>query len=155
MAGTPTFTTKKQRKFLRVLEQTGNVSEACRQAKVSRPTVMWHYEGGCKCGDPDFKQKWDTAIANFINRLEAEADRRAVEGTLEPVFYRGVQVGNIRRYSDHLLMFRLRGMDAKYRGDKSPTEAPAAPSNYIDALAAAGERVWEEEPPVEDGGDAE
>ena len=31
-----------------------------------------------------------------VERLEAEADRRAVEGVLEPVFYQGEECGQVR-----------------------------------------------------------
>jgi hypothetical protein len=71
--------------------------------------------------------------------MEAEADRRAMEGTVEPVFYQGqpagfwydaesnvVPAGNalavrfeqhgVRKFSDSLLMFRLKALKPeKYR----------------------------------------
>jgi len=51
-----------------------------------------------------------------IERIEEEADRRAVEGTLEPVFYQGFECGQVRRYSDTLLIFRLKALNPqKYR----------------------------------------
>ena len=43
--------------------------------------------------------------------LEAEAHRRAVEGVEEPVgWYKGQAGGTVRRYSDVLLMFLLKGV---------------------------------------------
>ncbi len=43
--------------------------------------------------------------------LEAEAHRRAVEGVEEPVgWYKGVAGGTVRRYSDVLLIFTLKGL---------------------------------------------
>jgi hypothetical protein len=51
-----------------------------------------------------------------VDTLEAEADRRAAEGTLRPVFYKGEQCGEIREYSDTLLIFRLKALrPEKYR----------------------------------------
>lgn len=48
--------------------------------------------------------------------LEAEAVRRAYEGVDEPVFYQGSECGEVRKYSDTLLMFLLKGMmPNKYR----------------------------------------
>jgi hypothetical protein len=44
-----------------------------------------------------------------IGGLEDEAVRRAYEGWLKPVFYQGRQCGAVRRYSDKLLMFLLKG----------------------------------------------
>jgi hypothetical protein len=66
--------------------------------------------------DGAFRERWDEAVAIAIERMEAEADRRAIEGTLEPVFYQGSECGHVRRYSDTLLIFRLKALDpAKYR----------------------------------------
>ena len=48
--------------------------------------------------------------------LEDEATRRAAEGVDEPVFHQGAQVGTIRKYSDTLAIFLLKGaMPEKYR----------------------------------------
>ena len=59
-------------------------------------------------------------------RLEAEAKRRAVEGVEEPVFYQGKQCGVIKRYSDALLMFLLKGaMPDKYK-ERTSTELTGA-----------------------------
>jgi hypothetical protein len=58
---------------------------------------------------------WDDAIAEYVEKMESEADRRAIEGTNKPVFYQGEQCGVIREYSDSLLMFRLKRLDPAYR----------------------------------------
>ena len=47
--------------------------------------------------------------------LLEEARRRGLEGTLEPHFYQGREVGHIRRYSDNLLMFKIKGLMPKFR----------------------------------------
>ncbi len=44
-------------------------------------------------------------------RREEEAVRRAVDGINEPVFYKGRQVGDIRRFSDTLLIFLMKAGD--------------------------------------------
>lgn len=56
-----------------------------------------------------------------VERMENEARRRAVEGTLRPVFHGGAQVGEVREYSDTLLIFLLKAHDPKYR-DKQQIE---------------------------------
>ena len=43
-----------------------------------------------------------------IERVEAALQWRAVDGWLEPVFYRGKVVGHVRYFSDDLLKFFLR-----------------------------------------------
>lgn len=59
--------------------------------------------------DETFAGAWDAAVELGTKRLEDEAMRRAAEGWDEPVYQKGELVGYIRRYSDQLLMFLLRG----------------------------------------------
>lgn len=54
---------------------------------------------------PEFAAAWAQAIEDSTVVLEDEITRRAVEGTLKPVFHKGVECGYIREYSDTLLMF--------------------------------------------------
>lgn len=98
--------------FLESLRLTGNVSEACRAADLGcRDTAYKLYRG-----DPEFARLWDEAVDEAMDRLEEEARRRAVDGTRRPVFYKGVQVGAVREYSDLLLIFLLKGgRPEKYR----------------------------------------
>lgn len=64
--------------------------------------------------DPAFADAWAKAKARgeaaLVERLETEAQRRAVEGWDEPVFHEGREVGKKRRYSDTLLIFTLKGL---------------------------------------------
>jgi len=79
------------------------VTAAAKVAGYSRRAVYdWRH------ADEAFRERWDEAVAIAIERMEAEADRRAIEGTLEPVFYQGSECGQVRRYSDTLLIFRLK-----------------------------------------------
>src|SRR4051794_13562219 len=97
--------------FLAALGQTCNVVSACRAAQVSRRTAYYHREKY-----PRFRDAWDDAIDDAVDLMEAEARRRAVEGTERPVFYKGKQVGAIREYSDTLLIFLLKAhRPEKYR----------------------------------------
>ena len=66
--------------------------------------------------DVEFRDRWDEAISSAVEAMEAEADRRGIEGTLKPVFYKGVECGYIREFSDTLLVFRLKALAPdKYR----------------------------------------
>ena len=47
--------------------------------------------------------------------LEEEAFRRAVEGDLQVVYYKGEEVGRRRVYSDQLLSLLLKGKKPQYR----------------------------------------
>lgn len=65
---------------------------------------MYNYRGS----DPEFEAKVRAALDHAIERLEEEARRRAYQGTLKPVFYRGEQCGEIQEYSDTLMIFLLK-----------------------------------------------
>lgn len=96
-------TAKTREAFLLALEDTANVSKACKRAKLPRRSAYdWRRD------DADFAAAWDTAIDRGTDALEDEAVRRATEGTLKPVFYKGEKCGSIREYSDTLLMFMLK-----------------------------------------------
>jgi hypothetical protein len=106
-----TRTEKLDDKFFGAVEAGQTISAAAETAGYSRRAVYdW------RKSDETFGARWDEAVAIAVERLEAEADRRAVEGTLEPVYYKGAECGQVRRYSDTLLIFRLKALDPrKYR----------------------------------------
>lgn len=112
MANRTKLTRKKRDEFIQKLSATGgNVSAAARQVGMSRGYV---YE--LKGLDAEFAQAWDEAVEAGIDDLEQEARRRAYEGTDEPVFYQGVEVGTVRRYSDTLTIVLLKAhRPEKYR----------------------------------------
>lgn len=93
----------KKRAVLAALALTGNVSEACRCAKVDRGT---HYDWQKQ--DEAYAAAARDALEMAADSMELEARRRAVDGVLEPVYYGGKKVGKIRRYSDTLLIFLLK-----------------------------------------------
>jgi len=105
----------KQRAFLVAYIETGNITKAARMAHMSRTN---HYEWLKE--SEDYKEAFAQAEEAVADRLEEEAWRRAVEGTVKPVFYKGQQVGGIREYSDTLLIFLLNGMrPEKYKKHSS------------------------------------
>ena len=62
-----------------------------------------------------------------IERLETEADRRGYTGYPEPVFYESVHVADRTKYSDQVLMFRLKALaPEKYRDRKTVEVKEAA-----------------------------
>lgn len=101
-----------QRKaFLAALSDGLSISGAARQAGVARGT-LYHWRDD----DPDFAMGWRDAEEAGADALEDEALRRAVSGLVEPVFYGGKEVGEVRKYSDSLLVFLLKARRPdKYR----------------------------------------
>ena len=113
--------------FIEVLAATGNVSEAARAAGVGRRRpYKW------KEADPGFADRWADAREEAADALEGEARRRAADGVEEPVFYRGEVCGTVRRYSDTLLIFLLKGLRPdKYRERRELTGTAGGPVQII------------------------
>lgn len=94
--------------FLERFRVHGNITQACLEAGgPSRGAVhMWRES------DPAFAAAFDAAEQEATERLEAEAWRRAVEGTeyIRRAYYRGEVVGEDvkREYSDTLMVTLLR-----------------------------------------------
>lgn len=105
------WTPEKEREFFAALATTCRVDKACEQTGIARQTAY-----NRRRDDVDFAARWDEAKRIGAEALEDEAMRRAAEGVDEPVFHQGAQVGMIRKYSDTLAIFLLKGaMPEKYR----------------------------------------
>jgi hypothetical protein len=91
--------------FLSLLSEGVSVCEACARAGIPRRSAYAR-----RREDKDFATLWDEALAMAADTLEAEADRRGRDGWSEDVYYRGQVIGQRRRYSDRMLMFRLKAL---------------------------------------------
>ena len=99
-----------RKRFLECFAQCGTLTEAAEKAKVDRNL---HYVW---MKDPEYVETFEEARLRANDRLEQEALRRAVKGTEEQVFYQGEVCGKIRKFSDVLLIFLMKGaMPDKYR----------------------------------------
>ncbi len=90
----------------------------CTAARISgiTDTTVWLWRRDDKEFHDAFEQARILVEQKLVAKLEAEADRRAVTGTLKPVYQGKEHVGDIREYSDTLLIFRLKGLAPdKYR----------------------------------------
>lgn len=114
-----TFPHHKKRALLAALRRTGNVSAAARAARVDRNCFYnWRRD------DEVFRAAADDAMEEAADRLESEARRRAETGVLEPVYHGGKRVGTIRRYSDTLLIFLLKGARPEKFRDRMEHSGP-------------------------------
>jgi hypothetical protein len=102
------LTNARQKRFLKVLADTGNVTAAVAVTGTSRTRV---YE--LRRTDPVFAAAWEEAGETAVDKLEAEARRRAVEGVPEPLVSAGRLVCGadgepiaIRRYNLLLALLR-------------------------------------------------
>lgn len=106
------------------------LSEVCQQLDIKPPTVRtW------RTTDKEFDEAYTDAEAQITDSLEKEAVRRAKNGVLEPVVSGGrvVMVKNettgieeplmIRKYSDGLMQFLLKGRRRDVYGDKREVDA--------------------------------
>jgi hypothetical protein len=89
--------------FLATLALTHSPIIACKAAKVSQATAYLQ-----KKEDPQFEAQWQAAEAHAVDLLHDVCFKSALEGDLEPVFWQGVKVGHIRKYSDKLRIEMLR-----------------------------------------------
>lgn len=107
----------KKRAFLAAFAECGNVTRACELSGVPRCD---HYRW--KRTDLKYAEFFSQAEEQAGDRLEAEARRRAVKGVNEPVFYQGAQCGVVRKYSDTLLIFLLKGARPEKYKDRQAHE---------------------------------
>jgi len=101
--------------FLAAYSKYGNMSKAARMADISRNAIYDWLET-----DQEFAQAFRTAEAAALEYLEAEAWRRAVEGSPyeRTSYWHGEPVGTDRKieYSDALMTLLLRARaPEKYR----------------------------------------
>lgn len=89
--------------FLAAFEESGMVIEACEMVGIARSTAYLERQR-----NEDFAIAWADVEERSTERMEREAYRRAVEGTVEPVVSAGKHVTDVRRYSDSLLQFMLK-----------------------------------------------
>lgn len=104
MQGVPLTTNQKQKFLAKLATSAGNVSKAAKAAGISRSATYV-----AKTTDADFSVSWENVINTVVDAMEEELHRRAAKGVLEPVFYKGEMVAKIRKYSDRLLEFALKG----------------------------------------------
>lgn len=100
------LTPEKREEFLDALREIPNVVRACRKVGISRVRMYELYKT-----EPDFAKRWDDAIAEGVESMEAEAQRRAFEGY--PIV---TKHGTFEGFSDTLAIFLLKAhAPEKYR----------------------------------------
>jgi hypothetical protein len=102
-------------KFLAELREHGIVGEAMAKVSLHAKARAFNTFYQARERDPEFAAAWDDALEYARSKVERELHRRAVEGYEEPVFWKGEECGTIIRYSDALLLARMRALDPRYR----------------------------------------
>jgi hypothetical protein len=96
--------------WLKNYANTGQFMASCVKIDRSRATIE-HWI----TNDPEFRRMYELAKAQYLERLEAVADRRAVVGVRTPIVYQGRVTGAYFKPSDSLLELRLKRLDPAYR----------------------------------------
>ncbi len=133
--------TQKKRLFLAELARNGGrVPAAADAAEIGRSTPH-------KWGERDSKFRDDMreAIDRATEVLEQEAIRRAFRGVKEPVYQGGQLVGYIRKYSDTVLIFLLKGRKPEVYKDRMHSEHTGANGKPIEVLSSDPKMLTDEQ----------
>ena len=115
-----------QQGFLAAFAESASVSHAASAAKCDR-TRHYHW-----LKNAAYAEAFSVAQATAVEALEKEARRRAIEGTREPIFYRGEEVGDRIKYSDLLLIFLLKAARPETYRDRYEITATTEPPKVHD-----------------------
>jgi hypothetical protein len=127
---------KDKNDFLNYYIQYGTISKAAKKAGISRQT---HYDWLKNDKKGFYRRAFELADKMAADLLEEEAFRRAGEGDLQVVYYKGQEVGRKRVYSDQLLAILLKGKKTQYRENVEINNNVNV--DLSDAVAAAQARV--------------
>jgi hypothetical protein len=131
------WSAERQRLFLTMLAETGQVHLAATAARLSARSAQ-----ALRVRSPAFSAAWRLAEQLAAGRLSPIAFDRAINGRIEQVYQGGELVGERRVPSDKLLMWLLARLDPKrfalpweQRGDADPQGAAAtAFPQMLDAI---------------------
>lgn len=102
------WTPQRQVDFIAALAECGCVDAACKRVGISTTAA---YELRRRVEAQSFRIAWDLALDYAIQRLSDAAFSRAIHGVAQPIFYKGEQVGERRKYDERLTQFLLRYRD--------------------------------------------
>lgn len=125
-----------QNEFLNYYIELGTISKAAKKAGIKRQT---HYDWLKNDKKGKYRAAFELADKMAADLLEEEAHRRAVEGDLQVVYYKGQEVGRRRVYSDQLLTLLLKGKKPQYRENVEINNNVSV--ELSDAVSAAQARV--------------
>lgn len=100
--------------FLDELAKHGNIGKALNVVNISRVELFKR-----RRDDAEFRAIFEEAHSIGIDACEDEANRRAINGVPEPVFFQGEKCGTVQKFSDTLLMFLLKGNKPEKFKDRS------------------------------------
>ena len=99
---------RKKRDYERHLMRWGCHLDAAARAGVDPRTARRWREA-----DPEFARRCDLALSLYIEKVEEEAGVRATTPQFRTTWYRGRQIGHVRRFNDMMLIRLLRRLPLK------------------------------------------
>ena len=106
---------ERDERFFVALENGHPVADACLAAGYTRQVVYRRRQK-----DSAFDDRWRTAQAVAADLLEEEADRRGRDGYMDVVYSMGHPTSERRRYSDGLLLARLKALKPEFYCERKP-----------------------------------
>lgn len=152
----PLIAHHKKRAFLSAYAVVGTVTGAAKTTGISRRS-----HSSWMKNDANYAAAFVVAEQIAADALEQEARRRAIEGVMRPVLYKGVQVEITdpqtgqpaplfeHEYSDTLLIFMLKGAKPDKYGDKAVWEQIARIKQILEEKQRTGAVRTEMKPPFD------
>jgi hypothetical protein len=112
------FTARRKTNFLKLLDETGDRTLACKLMELDPQTLRLALGR-----DRIFYSKVVQAEAKYQAELEKEARRRAVDGVDEGVYFKGQLIATEKKYSDTLLSKLLEAADRDKWGKQVKTDS--------------------------------
>ncbi len=92
----------KMRAFLEALAASGSVTAAAKSVFMSRDSA---YKLRARLAGTPFDLAWEAALENAIRQVTHEAIDRAINGVVQPIFWKGEQIGEKRVFNENLTKF--------------------------------------------------
>ena len=124
----------RQNRFLEEYARCGGVYVAAEVAEcTARAHELWNSSDAF-----GYQTRYAAAQQRYLEKLQLEADRRAVDGVERPIVSRGEVVTSYQQYSDNLLMFRMKKLDPSYRDNTTLTVDVTPITSLLDELRSKG-----------------
>jgi hypothetical protein len=111
--GAQAFSGEWREVFLQALARAPIVTVAARIAGVTRARAL-----GARMADAEFARRWDDALEEGVDEIEAAAFRSAVYGEEKPVYHQGEVKGWTVEYSPAMRTMLLKSRRPEMFGDK-------------------------------------
>lgn len=104
------FTQELKDEYVRLLAETGALNKCALAINLTLSTVRTHRKQ-----DKDFGKACEDALDVFRDKIDLAVYHRGVEGWMEAVWFQGLIVGYVRKYSDSMLAMFAKRHNPAYR----------------------------------------